>query len=208
VSCDRSSPQPPSVRERRRPDDLSLYVLEGCGYCERVRDAARDLGLELEERDIREEPAHRAALVEARGRKTVPVLRIAGTSGDAWMGESRDIVAYLYERFGEGRRPPVRLGPWAQALMWGLLLGGGVSGEPTRSALWSAACAVAAARSGWMGWRSRWWVHWAVFGAFAFGAVSIALSALEVAHLPWWYAAFAVAAVVLGHALVRRPARR
>lgn len=187
----------------QRPEDLSLYLFEGCGYCELVRAAARDLDLELEERDIHAAPERRAELVEARGRATVPVLRIARDDRDEWMGESRDIVAYLYERFGDGKRPPLTLGPWVQGLMWGLLLGGGVSAEPTRSALWSAACAVAAARSGWMAWRSGWWVHWAVGGAFGFGAVSIALSALEVVDLPWWYAAFAVAAVVLGRALLR-----
>lgn len=191
----------------KHAEDLSLYLFEGCPYCELVRAAARDLDLAIEERDVRRDPERRAELVQARGRGTVPVLRIASADGDTWMGESRDIVAYLYERFGEGEKPPATAGPWVQVLMWGLLLGGGVSAEPLRGALWAAACTVAAGRSGWMAWRSGGWVHGAVGGAFAFGAVSIALSTLGVADVPWWYAAFAVAAVVLGHALVGRRGR-
>ena len=86
-------------------DRLALYVMNGCGYCEDVRAAVRDLGLAIEERDIYADPAHRQALVAARGRKTVPVLRIGeGT----WMPESQDIIRFLYERFGEGRAPPRR----------------------------------------------------------------------------------------------------
>jgi len=181
--------------------DLVLYVLPGCGYCEDVRVALRDLDVEVEERSVTE-PAHREALLAARGRKTTPVLRIGE---DRWMGESRDIIAYLYERFGEeGEKPPLNVSAWTQPLMWGLLLAGGIASEPWRSILWTAACAVAAARSFLCAAHTGAWVHWAVGAAFAFGAVSIALHALDVVDLPWWYAAFAVAAVVLGGALTRR----
>lgn len=86
-------------------EDLALYVMNGCGYCEDVREAIRDLGLEIEERNIYADPEHLRALVEARGRRTVPVLRIGE---DQWMPESQDIIRYLYDRFGEGRAPPRR----------------------------------------------------------------------------------------------------
>jgi len=181
--------------------DLTLYVLEGCGYCEDVRVALRDLGVQVEERSVRV-AEHREALVAARGRKTTPVLRIGD---DRWMPESRDIVAYLYDRFGEeGERPPFNLGVWLQPLMWGLLLAGGVASDPWQSVLWTAACSVAAGRSFLCAVRTRVWVHWAVGAAFAFGALSIALHALDVVDLPWWYAAFAVAAAVLTAALTRQ----
>ncbi|MCA9611076.1 MAG: glutathione S-transferase N-terminal domain-containing protein [Myxococcales bacterium] len=89
-------------------ESLRLYLMRGCPYCEDVRAAIRDLGIEIEERDIYGAREDMEALVAARGRRTVPVLRIGE---DEWMPESQDIIAYLYERFGEGRTPP-RRGWW------------------------------------------------------------------------------------------------
>jgi glutathione S-transferase len=80
-------------------DDLALYHYDGCVYCGRVRRALAELGVEVELRDIERDPAHLRALVEARGRRTVPVLRIRHPEGDEWMPESADIVAYLRRRF-------------------------------------------------------------------------------------------------------------
>jgi len=181
---------------------LALYLSDGCGFCERVRAAVRHLEIEaeVEERNIFSDPEHQRALIDARGRRTVPVLRIGE---DEWLSESRHIIAYLYARFGDGEKPPVQRWPYGQILMWGLLLGGGVAAEPLQSVLWTAACLVAAARSFSSAVRTRYWVHWAVGAAFSFGALSIALAALEIADLPWWYAALAVAAMVLGGVLFR-----
>ena len=190
----------------RTVDDLALYLYDGCGYCQRVRAAIADLELDIEERNIFDDPAHMRALVAARGRRTVPVLRIGE---DRWMGESADIIAYLYERFGDGdKKPPSSRWPYLQIIMWGLLLGGGVAADPLQSVLWTAACAVAAGRSFSCAVRTKYWVHWAVGAAFSFGAVSIALAGLGVADLPWWYAAFAVAALVLGGTLFQRTRTR
>ena len=55
--------------------------------------------MEVELRNIHRDPKHLADLVAARGRETVPVLRITSGAGDEWMGESRDIVRYLEGRF-------------------------------------------------------------------------------------------------------------
>ena len=81
-------------------DDLSLYYFPACPYCRRVLRAMDELELALELRDIRAEPQRRAELVAARGRGTVPVLRISGEGEDEWLPESLDIVAYLKKRFG------------------------------------------------------------------------------------------------------------
>lgn len=92
-------------------DDLSLYYFPSCPYCKRVLHAAEQLGVELQLRNTRTHPEHNRALVNARGRGTVPVLRIAaapsagpggaGEDGeDTWMPESADIVRYLKQRFG------------------------------------------------------------------------------------------------------------
>jgi glutaredoxin 2 len=80
--------------------DLSLYHYDSCPYCARVRRVIAELGVEVELRDIEEDAGHLRALVEARGRRTVPVLRIRHAEGDEWMPESADIIRYLRERFG------------------------------------------------------------------------------------------------------------
>jgi glutaredoxin len=92
----------------QRPSDLALYVMRGCGYCADVREAATELGVVLEERDTSADAEHLRELMAARGRRTVPVLRIAREGReDEWMPESKDIIRYLEERFGEGRRTSV-----------------------------------------------------------------------------------------------------
>lgn len=82
-----------------RAQDLSLYHYESCPYCARVRRVLAELDVELELRDIQREPEHLRALVEARGLRTVPVLRIHGAEADEWLPESADIIAYLRRRF-------------------------------------------------------------------------------------------------------------
>ena len=85
----------------RTSPDLSLYQFNSCPYCARVRHTLESLDLQIEFRDIHQDDAHHDALVAARGRATVPVLRISGPDGDTWMPESADIVAYLRERFAK-----------------------------------------------------------------------------------------------------------
>ena len=65
-----------------------------------VRTVIDRLGVDVELRDIFETFEHRDGLIAARGRATVPVLRIVSPSGeDRWMPESRDIVRYLQTTF-------------------------------------------------------------------------------------------------------------
>ena len=79
---------------------LSLYYFDYCPFCMRVVHAAKKLGVQLEMRDIHGDRKHLDDLMAARGRATVPVLRIEGGGQDQWMPESRDIIRYLQERFG------------------------------------------------------------------------------------------------------------
>lgn len=75
---------------------LALYYYDGCFFCHRVRRAADKLGIKLEERNILRSREHMSALVEARGRRTVPVLHITRADGQVeWMPESEDIVDFL-----------------------------------------------------------------------------------------------------------------
>ncbi len=76
------------------------YYYDGCPFCSMVMAYVNELGIDLELRNIMTEPSYRRELVEARGRGTVPVLRIEYPSGDEhWMPESRDIAKYLQDNF-------------------------------------------------------------------------------------------------------------
>ena len=84
-----------------KPESLSLYHFEGCPYCSRVRSALARLDVDLELRDIHQDPARAAELQSATGRTTVPCLRIEEASGEArWMHESADIIAFLDRQYG------------------------------------------------------------------------------------------------------------
>ena len=82
-------------------DSLALYHFDGCPFCTRVRRVIDALGLDVELRSIFDDPKHLRALREARGRTTVPVLRITSPDGEErWMPESADIVRYLEATYG------------------------------------------------------------------------------------------------------------
>lgn len=82
-------------------DKLVLYYSRTCPFCMLVTKAIDRLGLDIERREVFEDARYRDQLVAARGRATVPVLRIISPDGEErWMPESRDIVHYL-ESFSE-----------------------------------------------------------------------------------------------------------
>jgi len=87
----------------RKISGLALYQYAGCPFCARVCNALARLGLEIELRDTLASPEYARELVEATGRRTVPVLRVEEEGRSVrWMPESVDIVAYLEDRFGSG----------------------------------------------------------------------------------------------------------
>jgi glutaredoxin 2 len=80
---------------------LALYHYDGCGFCMRVRFVIDELGVEVELRNTIELRAYSDEVLEATGRRTVPVLRIEDADGAVeWMPESNDIIRYLFERYG------------------------------------------------------------------------------------------------------------
>ncbi|MFK8003559.1 MAG: glutaredoxin family protein [Polyangiales bacterium] len=172
---------------------LTLYGYPACPYCAMVLGAIRDLKAPVELRDTLVDPAYRKAALEGTGRTTVPVLRIDEGGETRWMPESKDIVAYLYERFGDGRKPGalsgMKLQRGATMLMWSLLVAGLFFPEQ-QPWLWLGACVVGTARSILNGVRTRSWFHFAIAAVFAFACASILLRELGVADVPWWYAAY------------------
>lgn len=82
-------------------DKLALYHYLGCPFCSIVTAAIDRLGVDVELRDIFSDAKYRDELVAARGRATVPVLRITSPEGEErWLPESRDIVHYLDTTYG------------------------------------------------------------------------------------------------------------
>ncbi|MBD1573355.1 glutaredoxin [Vibrio sp. S17_S38] len=74
---------------------LSLYHFESCPYCQKVRRAITELGLDLELRDIRKNPDYQDEKVTATGKTQVPCLKIESGSETTWLYESDAIVDYL-----------------------------------------------------------------------------------------------------------------
>lgn len=81
-------------------DQLVLYRLQACPYCERVVRVLDDLGLDYRSRFV--EPMHSERTVVRRltGKRTVPAL-VDGSTG-VTMSESANIVDYLRATYGEG----------------------------------------------------------------------------------------------------------
>lgn len=89
-----------AASESPAEDTLALYYFDGCPFCNMVRAMLDKLEISVELRNIMLESKHRDDLVEARGRATVPVLRITSPDGeDRWMPESRDIMRYLQDTY-------------------------------------------------------------------------------------------------------------
>ena len=84
-------------------DKLALYSSDGCPFCWYVMEAINRLGLQVEMRDIVRDRTRLVELIQGRGRPTVPVLWIQSPDGSVrWMPESRDIIHYLQETYGQG----------------------------------------------------------------------------------------------------------
>lgn len=86
--------------EEPASDTLALYMTPTCPFCRIVLNALDELDVDVELRDIFADRDHRDGLIAARGRATVPVLRITSGGEDRWMPESRDIVRYLQQTYG------------------------------------------------------------------------------------------------------------
>lgn len=79
---------------------LALYQFRTCPFCIKVRQEMRRLSLDIELRDAKNDPQHRAALLQGGGAVKVPCLRITDAQGNSqWMYESGDIIRYLQQRF-------------------------------------------------------------------------------------------------------------
>jgi glutaredoxin 2 len=73
----------------------TLFHAPACPYCHFVRQAADELGIELDLVDVTRDAEARRRLWQERGRGTVPVLE---REDGSLMGESRDIVRFFHDQ--------------------------------------------------------------------------------------------------------------
>lgn len=87
-----------------RPDEpLELFEFEVCPYCRKVREVMTELDLSYIDRTCAKgAKAKREELEEAGGRRQFPYLVDPNTSKA--MYESEDIITYLVETYGPGRK--------------------------------------------------------------------------------------------------------
>jgi glutathione S-transferase len=88
-----------------RPElPIELWEFEGCPFCRKVREALTFLDLEAIVHPCpKGGPNHRAEVVRRGGREMFPYLHDPNTGVE--MYESKDIVRYLYEHYGNRSAP-------------------------------------------------------------------------------------------------------
>ncbi|QKY16338.1 glutathione S-transferase N-terminal domain-containing protein [Halorubrum sp. CBA1229] len=79
--------------------DLTLYELEGCPYCAKVKTKLAELDLEYESVMVPRSHGERTEVEAVSGQTGVPVL-VDEANGIEGMSESDDIVEYLDETYG------------------------------------------------------------------------------------------------------------
>jgi len=97
-----------TAEHRRDPEQLlELYDYEGCPFCRRVREVLCELDLDYLAHPVAHGSPRRDELIGVGGKMQVPYLidRNTGTS----LYESSDIIAYLNDTYGGGRRAGWRL---------------------------------------------------------------------------------------------------
>lgn len=82
---------------------LSLYQIYACPFCVRTRRAIHHLNIPVTYRDAQNNPEYKNELISQGGRFKTPCLRIEENNKTRWMYESKDIIAYLNDRFDDTR---------------------------------------------------------------------------------------------------------
>jgi len=100
-----TAPRPPtrSAEAQRKLDaqtaGLTLYQLEACPFCVKVRRQMIRQGLMIQMKEIRKDPQANRELIEGGKQDQVPCLRIDASAGTQWLYESSAINEYLVKNF-------------------------------------------------------------------------------------------------------------
>ena len=84
---------------------LNLYIKTGCPYCIRVTEANKEIGAPLNIITISGDQTLRAELIVKGGKSQTPYLE--DTEREMSMYESLDIIDYLSEHYGTGKKVTV-----------------------------------------------------------------------------------------------------
>jgi len=76
--------------------NLTLYHFQACPFCARTRAAMAELGLNIEQRDIRLDADFKSELLEQGGKSQVPCLQIKKQNKETqWLYESDVVIDFL-----------------------------------------------------------------------------------------------------------------
>ena len=81
--------------------NMALYQFYACPFCIKVRRHVHVLNLPMPLRDAQHNAQDRKDLAEQGGALQVPCLRIEEDGQVRWLYESKAIIAYLHQRFGD-----------------------------------------------------------------------------------------------------------
>ncbi|KAL5559843.1 hypothetical protein UlMin_036054 [Ulmus minor] len=96
------------IKTNDPPMRLQLFEFEACPFCRRVREAITELDLSVEVYPCPKGSArHREMVRSLGGKEQFPFLFDPNTGTS--MYESGDIVKYLFQQYGQGRKPSVGL---------------------------------------------------------------------------------------------------
>ena len=80
--------------------NMALYHFQMCPFCVKTRRQIRRLGLNIENRDARNDAKWNQELIDQGGKYQVPCLKITRDDGSVeWMYESTEINNYLQQRY-------------------------------------------------------------------------------------------------------------
>ncbi len=84
----------------KQTENMALYHFQMCPFCVKTRRQIHRLGLNIENRDARNDEKWNQELINEGGKYQVPCLKISKADGSVqWMYESSDINQYLDEKF-------------------------------------------------------------------------------------------------------------
>ena len=81
--------------------DLTLYQYKACPFCVKVRREMKRSALNIETKDAKRCESSKEELVAGGGQLKVPCLKINEGGEEKWMYESKEIISYLNNRFGQ-----------------------------------------------------------------------------------------------------------
>jgi len=86
------------VSKTNERSGFTLYHFPACPFCAFTRKTIKQIGLNIEQRDISIQPKYRSELIKGGGQSQVPCLRIEKENGGVqWLYESRDIVKFIHK---------------------------------------------------------------------------------------------------------------